>query len=444
MGVLDKIIRRCPRLGHEINVKYCIKERGDLPCFRLLKCWGDSPSVLKLFEHIFEEHILRSLQDASFDKVGDLFLKIEKLKRINGDAMFSKAKLMDFFQRVFDKNIVSIDLGEFGKQEGDVLKDFGYGKPLAVRLNFENGECREVVVSTMRGDEYGHQYYWDRARILMFQYETGGKLKKHVKPVALGYISENDLVPLQGVKEFFIVNEKVTGKDYYLYLEKIKKGDFLTEDIDFVKKLARYLAEIHADKKQDRDLYLRRIRNLIGDCECIFGIIDGYPYPYNDFPEERFIELEKKLINWRWKLKKYHHRLCAVHGDFHPWNVLVTDDNDFYVLDRSRGEYGDGADDVSTMACNYILYGLYDKPEITGPFEKMYLTFMDEYLSYTNDEEMLKVIAPFFVFRALVIASPKWYPNHPHEVRQGLFRFMVNILEDDVFDYKNVNKYMKG
>ncbi len=444
MGILDKIIRRCARLGHEVSVKYCIRERGDLPCFRLLKCWGDSPSVLNLFEHIFDKHILESLEQPCFDKIGHLFLTIEKLKKSQEMSMFSKLELKDFFQEVFNKDILSIDLGEFGKQEGDVLKDFGYGKPLSVRINFDDGDFTDVVVSTMRGDEYGHQYYWDRARILMFQYETGGKLKKHVRPVAIGYVSEKGLVPVKGVKEFFIVNEKVPGKDYYLYLEKIKKGDFTKRDIDFVKKLARYLAEIHKEKKQDRDLYLRRIRNLIGDCECIFGIIDGYPYPYNDFPENKFIELEKKLIEWRWKLKNYYHRLCVVHGDFHPWNVLVTEDYDFYVLDRSRGEYGDGADDVSTMGCNYILYGLYDKPEISGPFENMYLTFMEEYLSLTNDKEMLKVIAPFFVFRALVIASPKWYPNHPNEVRQGLFRFMVNILEDDTFDYKNVNKYMKG
>ncbi len=53
----------------------------------------------------------------------------------------------------------------------------------------------------------------------------------------------------------------------------------------------------------------------------------------------------------------------------------MTDSGDFWVLDRSRGEYGDAADDVSTMACNYLLYGLYDKPELTGPFEKMYMTF---------------------------------------------------------------------
>ncbi len=444
MGVLDKIIKRCPRLGHEVGVKYCMREKGDVPCDKLLVCWGNSPSLIKLFYKVFGEETINSLTFTQEDKLSQIIKKIKNIKSHRGDDMYSLNSLHNFFNEIFSGTVEEVSLAEFGKQEGEVLKDFGYGKPIIVRLKLATGESKDVVLSTMRGDEYGHQYYWDRARILMFQYETGGKLKKHVLPVALGYISEDKLVPVKGAREFFIVNERVEGKDYYLSLDRIKKGDFRKEDIEFVKKLATYLAEIHREKKEDRDLYLRRIRNLIGDCECIFGIIDGYPYPYEDYPEDRFINLEQKLILWRWKLKKYHDRLCVVHGDFHPWNVLVTDDGDFWVLDRSRGEFGDGADDVATMACNYILYGLYDKPQISGPFEEMYMTFLEEYLSITNDSEMLEVIAPFFVFRALVIASPKWYPTHPKEVREGLFRFMENILEDERFDYKNVNKYMQG
>ncbi len=355
--------------------------------------------------------------------------------------MFSKEKLREFFDSVYPEKIKDISIGEFGKQEGEVLKDFGYGKPLKIHLIFQDGRSKDVVLSTMKGDIYGHQYYWDRARILMFQYETGGKLPKHVKPVALGYISPSGLNKVENVKEFFLVNEMVGGEDYYLHLERIKKGDYSKKDLSLVKGLARYLASIHKEKKEDKDLYLRRIRNLIGDCECIWGIIDGYPYPYELYSPEDFVSLEKRLIEWRWKLKGYTHRLSVVHGDFHPWNVLI-DGEDFWVLDRSRGEWGEPADDVSTMTCNYLLYGLYDKPYLKGAFEEMYLTFWEEYLSQSGDEEILEVIAPFYVFRALVIASPQWYPSHPIEVRKGLFRFMGNILSENRFSYQEINHYM--
>jgi hypothetical protein len=147
-------------------------------------------------------------------------------------------------------------------------------------------------------------------------------------------------------------------------------------------------------------------------------------------------------VEWRWKLRRYTHRLCATHGDFHPWNVLVREDNEFAVLDRSRGEWGEPADDVSTMSCNYLLYGLYGGLPFRGDFEHLYRTFWDAYLEATGDREILEVIAPFYVFRGLVIASPEWYPNHPPEVRGALFRFLENVLSEERFEYQDINRYL--
>ena len=170
---------------------------------------------------------------------------------------------------------------------------------------------------------------------------------------------------------------------------------------------------------------------------------DTYPHPYDFFSPQRFQALEKRLIDWRWKLRDYTHRLSATHGDFHPWNVLVRENGDFSVLDINRGEWGEPADDMATMSCNYLLFGLYDKPFLSGHFADLFSTFWDRYLEKTGDMEMLQVVAPYYVFRGLVIASPEWYPSHPSAVREGLFRFLENVLQDDVFDYKNVNRYMK-
>jgi len=348
-----------------------------------------------------------------------------------------------YLRETLEGGIKLTGVGEIGSLDEQGMKDFGYGKPLLVSYE-QDGEPKQAVVSAMRGDKYGHQFYWDRAAILMFQHATGARMERHVKPLGLGYVNEaGRLVPVNDAKEYFIVNEKLEGRDYFVDLERIRKGGFTPGDEELAREFGRWLARVHSTRLDDADLYLRRIRDLIGSSECIMGLVDAYPHPYEHFMPERFRTLEKKLIDWRWKLRDYTDRLCAVHGDFHPWNVLVREGTDFSVLDRSRGEWGEPADDVATMTLNYVLFGIYDQPALGGDFERLYFGLWEEYLNATNDKRMLEVIAPFYVFRGLVIASPEWYPSHPLPVRQGLLNFLENVLDDDVFDYENINKYMK-
>lgn len=94
------------------------------------------------------------------------------------------------------------------------------------------------------------------------------------------------------------------------------------------------------------------------------------------------------------------------------------------------------------MAINYLLWSLYEHDGLSGAYETLYRAYFQEYLDRTGDMEVLEVMAPFFVFRGLVIASPEWYPDHPDTVRHRLHSFIANVLEDDVFDWENINKYL--
>ncbi|MEF2146226.1 MAG: aminoglycoside phosphotransferase family protein [Desulfovibrionaceae bacterium] len=353
------------------------------------------------------------------------------------------ARLEAYLKAAFGDDARLIDCGDLASMDKQGMKRFGYGKPVLVRFMVD-GVNREGVLSVMRGDKYGHQYYWDRAAVLMFQYEASDRMERHVRPLGLGYVSgKGDLLPVHDPQEFFILNEKLEGYDYYHDLERIRTRGLHESDLELTREMARWLARVHTAKKDDPDLYYRRVRDLVGSSECIMGLVDeAFPHPYAEYRDERFLALEQKVLGWRWKLRGYAHRLSAVHGDFHPWNVLADGKGGFSVLDRSRGEWGEPAGDLATMAINYLLFGLYGSPRLGGDFERLYLTWFEEYLERTNDQEALEVIAPFFVFRALVIASPEWYPDHPSAVRQGLFRFMENVLDEDWFDWRNVNRYM--
>ncbi|MDD3313810.1 aminoglycoside phosphotransferase family protein [Pseudodesulfovibrio sp.] len=349
-----------------------------------------------------------------------------------------------YLRRAFGDDARLIGAGDIGNLDEQGMKGFGYGKPLLLVYEV-GGERREAVLSIMKGDKYGHQFYWDRAAILMFQYETSARMEAHVRPLGLGYVDGDDaLVPVDRPKEFFILNEKLEGHDYFQDLERIRRGDFRESDVETAREFARWLARVHSAKLDDVHLYYRRIRNLIGSSECILGLVDeAFPHPWAAFGDDRFRAVEKRLVDWRWKLKGYAHRLSAVHGDFHPWNVLVTDDGRFSVLDRSRGEWGEPGGDLATMAINYLLWSLYGHERMNGPWATLYRAYFEEYLACTGDTEVLEVMAPFFVFRGLVIASPEWYPDHPEPVRRGLLNLLANVLEDEVFDWENINKYME-
>jgi hypothetical protein len=95
------------------------------------------------------------------------------------------------------------------------------------------------------------------------------------------------------------------------------------------------------------------------------------------------------------------------------------------------------------MTINYILYSLLKYGKLAGEFKKLFDIFFQNYLNMTKDEEILKVIQPFYAFRGLVVASPIWYPFHPEGVREKLFAFIKNVLSAERFEPGRVNKALR-
>ena len=151
--------------------------------------------------------------------------------------------------------------------------------------------------------------------------------------------------------------------------------------------------------------------------------------------------IEQRCVAWRWRLNKRSHRLKLVHGDFHPWNILFREGDDFSVLDRSRGEWGEPADDVCCITLNYLFFSLQRSGRLEGDFERLFLGFWERYLERSGDAEILEVAAPFFAFRGLVMANPVWYPSLDERVRRKLLHFMDAVLETGRFEPARANHY---
>jgi hypothetical protein len=338
-----------------------------------------------------------------------------------------------------------LSMTEEGRQEtGEDLKAFGYGSPLFIEFEVE-GERKKVVLETMAPSTFGHDHFSDRAQAILWEHSAFNNLPRHVRSLDSGaFLESGGVISTGKAREFFLLTEFVSGRGYFKDLDRIRTtGMAADEDFKRALALSDYLVEIHARKLDAPGLYVRRLRDLLGHGECIMGLIDSYPASYEFINASLLKKIELACVEWRWRIKDRRHRLCQVHGDFHPWNILFREGTAFTMLDRSRGEWGEPADDTTCLSINYLFSSLMRSGRLEGPLEKLFRTFWDNYLEKTNDREMLDVAAPFFAWRGLVIASPLWYPRLPPGVRKTVFTFIQSVLGSERFDPTDVNRYLK-
>ncbi len=353
-------------------------------------------------------------------------------------------ELQKYFSEVLGGDVKIISVGGIGGDGEAKLKKAGYGIHRLIELEF-NGSRKKYLIETVAPSQFGHETMPDRAQAVLTAHNTYNRLPLHVRSLDCGaFLSDGRIVSVGDAEEFFMNVEFVEGTLYKVDLEKIFERGSLTDlDKSRARRLSDYLIEIHALKRNEPSLYFKRIRELVGHGECIFGLTDSYPPDFEFVYQLRLGEIEKRCIDWRWRLKNYAHRLCQEHGDFHPWNIFFREGTDLTVFDRSRGEWGEAADDITAITINYIFFSLIRYGKLEGPFEELYRIFFNSYLEKTGDEEILKVLQPFYTWRCLVIANPIWYPDLKPDVRIKLFNFIDNVLNTDIFDPEEVNSYLK-
>jgi len=354
--------------------------------------------------------------------------------------------LRKYVEKLFTRRgkLLSATLLEGEEYKEGTIKGYGYGTPILMTIKTDEG-IKKYVLSTVRPGQFGHEYMSDRAAILIWNHKAFNTLKNHVRSIDLGvFLSNGELRSIDNPVEFFQLVEYIEGREYFHDLNRIAEAEALSDmDLKRAENLASYLAEIHQVKKEDYQLYRRRIRELIGHGEAIMGLIDSYRGDEDFLEKDELKEIELKCVEWRWRIRDKGYRLSQVHGDYHPWNILFTGETEFVVLDRSRGEWGEPADDVAALTINYLFFSLLKHGELRDTYLTLWNRFIDTYLNQTGDEELFRVIQPFYAWRGLVVASPIWYPNLSYETRRKIFNFIHNILETDEVDYKNIHQYFK-
>ena len=335
--------------------------------------------------------------------------------------------------------------------ERDKVYAGGFGDTIFITL-----EDKRLVAKVSKKGDFGRNYLEDRIRDSVWTFSKS-TLPKQPKQVAIGSIKDGKLIPFNFHSEPFVVSEEAKGKSYHLFLsEALKRGNINEDDRKAALELSDYLVDIHQTKEPKSSLYKRHIIDVVGSPEGLMGVVT---YLWNELTDKQIqetfgkskndlrkevLQLKKKAIEYADSIEDRIQRSSQIHGDFHPFENIRFENypEKYWILDRSRAEFGEPADDVVAMWMNYLNHALLDKGNYSGPFMELGNSFLDNYLRKTNDHEMLEIVQPFAVWRGLVISTPKWYPNTPTDVRKKIFNFMRNVSEVKEFDPKKVNAYL--
>jgi Phosphotransferase enzyme family len=338
----------------------------------------------------------------------------------------------------------------FGAAPGSVrLTPLGRGSHgRGYRARFiHDGVGRNVIIKTLEKNiGLGHDYPADRASVFLLASGSYGKFPSHVKALdVLSLQADGALKSIAGGREYYLIMEEGEGTNYFQDLREMKGMPALTRLAkERVSALAKFLARANSKKKDQPALYYRKVRDIIGHGECLMGVFDTYGADNNFTNLTEMAAIEKACVDWRAVLKQCPGRLSRVHGDFHPGNILFKGEKSFTLLDRSRGEYGEPADDVTALCINFIFFSLMEYGKMAGAYDEALKLFYEEYIGASKDEAVNEVSAPFYAFRAAVVANPLFYPDVTTQVRGKIMAFAHGVLRARTFNPAKVNTYISG
>jgi len=354
-------------------------------------------------------------------------------KEASRETLIEPKQVEAYLRRRGYEDVELLELRPLGLETQEGLKAYGYGRPLRARF-MAAGRENNLVIRTMSPDPFGHQRRSDRAEQMIMSFDTFPQIPRHIQPEDIGAFDDNGEMISIPRGELFLVSNYVEGELYaHNLVARVKEDCASASEKQRAATLAKYLAELHS-VKADPKLYARDLRDTVGSGEGILGQCDAYPMDHPVITPARLQKLEAAAVGWRWKLRGKAHRCSRTHGDFHPFNILFRADDDFTVLDCSRGGVGEPADDLTALSINFMAFSYNYRGEFAGVMRDLWDVFWKTYLEASGDDEILQAVAPYFMWRTLVVVSPIWYPDLGPRTRDTVLRFAEQLLDGKSFD----------
>ena len=302
------------------------------------------------------------------------------------------------------------------------------------RISFKvKGKQKTVIMKQLIGRHLGKDYPADRAHSFILDHQSYNRMKGHVRSIDVLGETRKGYISIGTAKDFYLLTEEASGRDFFHDLERISATGVQLEDRRKVRMLADFLVDLHK-RLYEPSLYRRKIRDTVGSGESLMSVLDFFPDElyWTYFRKLDFI-VRKSVSHWAFA-RRYEHRLCEIHGDFHSGNLWFDGDK-LTVLDRSRGMYGEAADDITAFLSDIIHYSLLKYGRLKNEFREIFDIFWNTYFKKTKDQEMREVMQPYMAFRLVILANPS-FRKTPAE--RQLISLASNIMRDRRFDPKKL------
>src|SRR4030066_504941 len=160
--------------------------------------------------------------------------------------MINEEALKAYLKKQF-KDIIQVDIRKLGSGV--------QGSGFLIENKTQSG-IRSYVVKTLLSEGLGHDYPSDRAAVFLLDLDEYKNLPRHVKAVdVLSEMEDGSVKSIGGGKEEYLLMERGVGRHYFNDLYKLLHKDRLEiSDIEKIKAMTSYLAEIHSIKKDSKTL----------------------------------------------------------------------------------------------------------------------------------------------------------------------------------------------
>jgi hypothetical protein len=242
--------------------------------------------------------------------------------------------------------------------------------------------------------------------------------------------------------------EVAHGQGYSADFQRIKESGKITSlDLKKAKLLGAYLAKLHkktfnGSKEASLSIRRRHSRDAIGHGEMMMGVIDTYPEGFKFISKAALTELICDAVRFREAVKDVSYTPCRIHGDFHPGNIIFNG-NKIMLLDSSRELWGDPADDVVSLALNYIWFAVMQSGTFSGPFAQLFKVFWKSYFAGTMHKHILRTFGVHMAFRSVVVAHPFFYGAQTDDTRKKMMKLARNTLSAGKFEPSRIKDNLR-